>query len=85
MEASASLASGFGHLPSAPAVTYANLTVYPVYAQGPAPARPAPPEFMTLAEGMDRGSVRAREGDCSCAPGDAPPASPPGRPSRTRP
>ena len=75
VEASASLFTGFGHLGVAPAVTYANLTVYPVYAQGAAPAKPAPPEFTTLAEGMDRGSVRASEGDCNCAPGDANQAS----------
>ena len=66
--ASASLGSGFGHLAVSPAVTYANLTIYPVYAQGSAPAGPAAPEFTTLAEGMDRGSVRATEGDCNCAP-----------------
>lgn len=66
--ASASLGSGFGHLAVAPAITYANLTIYPVYAQGSAPTKPAAPEFTTLAEGMDRGSVRASEGDCNCAP-----------------
>ena len=64
------LQNGFGHLHLAPAVTYANLTVYPVYGEAPAPARPLPAEYMTLAEGMDRRSVSARETDCDCAPGD---------------
>jgi len=68
-ESSSALQSGFGHLHLAPAVSYANLTVYPVYAAGPAPARPAAPEFTTLAEGMDKGIVQARESDCNCAPG----------------
>ncbi len=62
------LQSGFGHLHLAPAVSYANLTVYPVYAEGAAPTHPAPAEFVTLAEGMDKGSVQAREGDCNCVP-----------------
>lgn len=65
---SATLQTGFGHLRLAPAVTYANLTVYPVYAEAIAPARPAAPEFVTLAEGMDKGSVQAQEGECNCAP-----------------
>jgi len=75
VEASASLHSGFGHLRLAPAATYANLTVYPVYAEGAAPARPASPEFLTLAEGMDKGSVQARESDCSCSPIEAIPTN----------
>ena len=73
------LQNGFGHLHLAPAVSYANLTVYPVYAEGAAPAHPAPAEFETLAEGMDKGSVQAREGDCNCVPDqDAPPSVPAG-------
>ena len=66
---SPALQSGFGHLHLAPAVSYANLTVYPVYADGAAPLRPAAPEFTTLAEGMDKGIVQAREAECGCAPG----------------
>ena len=64
---------GFGHLHLAPAVTYANLTVYPVYAdRTPGSVRPAAPEFTTLAEGMDQGAVQAREANCQCAPDSAP-------------
>ena len=60
---------GFGHLHLAPAVTYANLTVYPVYAEStPTSVKPTAPEFTTLAEGMDRGAVSAREADCQCSP-----------------
>lgn len=71
------LQSGFGHLHLAPAVSYANLTVYPVYGDAPAPARPVPAEYVTLAEGMDRGSVTVRESDSGCVGGDgsAPAAS----------
>ena len=58
--------NGFGHLHLASGVSYANLTVFPVYAEAPAPARPAPAEYVTLAEGMDRGSVGAREFDDTC-------------------
>ena len=64
------LQNGFGHLHLAPAVTYANLTVFPVYGETPAPVKPVPAEYLTLAEGMDRHSVSARETDCDCAPGD---------------
>lgn len=70
-ENGAVLQNGFGHLHLAPAVTYANLTVYPVYGETPAPTHPMPAEYQTLAEGMDRRSVSAREQDCDCAPGDA--------------
>jgi len=71
------LQSGFGHLHLAPAVSYANLTVYPVY--GDAPARPVPAEYVTLGEGMDKGSVTARESDSGCVPSaGAVPATPPG-------
>ena len=64
---------GFGHLHLVPAVTYANLTVYPVYADGTlGSAKPAAPEFTTLAEGMDRGAVQAREANCQCAPDSSP-------------
>lgn len=68
-ENSPALSSGFGHLRLAPAVTYANLTVYPVYAEG-GKSRPqaTAPEFTTLAEGMDKGTVSAREASCQCAP-----------------
>ena len=73
------LQNGFGHLHLAPAVSYANLTVYPVYGDAPAPARPVPAEYVTLAEGMDRGSVTARESDASCVGGDgSAPATPAG-------
>lgn len=72
---SPALQSGFGHLHLAQAVTYANLTIYPVYAEGGAgltaavmAARPTAPEFETLAEGLDKGTVQAREANCSCAP-----------------
>ena len=64
------LQNGFGHLHIAPGVSYANLTVYPVYGDAPAPARPAPAEYVTLAEGMDRGSVTARESDAACVNGE---------------
>ena len=67
-ENSVALRSGFGHLHLAPAVSYANLTVYPVYADGKVLARPAAPEFTTLAEGMDKGTVQAQEADCRCVP-----------------
>ena len=66
---SPALQSGFGHLHLTAAVSYANLTVYPVYADGTVPLRPAAPEFTTLAEGMDKGVVQAREGECQCAAG----------------
>jgi hypothetical protein len=60
---------GFGHLHLAPAVTYANLMIYPVYADSASGSvRPSAPEFTTLAEGMDRGAVQAREADCQCSP-----------------
>ncbi len=63
------LQTGFGHLALARPATYANLTVYPVYSnQSPATASQAA-EFMTLAEGLDRGSLRASEEDCGCTPG----------------
>jgi len=64
------LRNGFGHLHLAPAVSYSNLTVYPVYGDGPAPARPVPAEYVTLAEGMDKGSVTAREADAGCVDSD---------------
>ena len=64
------LQNGFGHLHLAPAVSYANLTVYPVYGDAPAPVRPVPAEYVTLAEGMDKGSVTARESDAACVGGD---------------
>jgi len=64
------LQSGFGHLHLAPAVSYSNLTVYPVYGDGPAPARPVSAEYVTLAEGMDKGSVTAREADAGCVDRD---------------
>lgn len=64
------LQNGFGHLHLAPAVSYANLTVYPVYGDAPASARPAPAEYVTLAEGMDKGRVTARESDPGCVGGD---------------
>ena len=69
------LQNGFGHLHIAPAIAYANLAVYPVYGDAPAPVRPAPAEYVTLAEGMDRGRVTARESDPGCVGGDgsAPP------------
>lgn len=71
--------SGFGHLHLAPAVSYANLTVYPVYGEAPAPARPVPAEYVTLAEGMDKGGVTARESDAGCVGGDGSvPAAPAG-------
>jgi len=71
------LQSGFGHLHLAPAVSYANLTVFPVY--GDAPARPVPAEYVTLAEGMDKGGVTARESDNGSVPSDgAAPAAPAG-------
>ena len=66
------LQNGFGHLHLAPAVSYANLTVYPVYGDAPASARPAPAEYVTLAEGMDKGSVAVREADPGCVGGDGP-------------
>ena len=70
------LQNGFGHLHLAPAVSYSNLTVYPVYGDGPAPARPVTAEYMTLAEGMDRGSLTAREEDAGSVDRDsAAPAS----------
>ncbi len=73
------LQNGFGHLHLAPAVSYANLTVYPVYGDAPAPVRPGPAEYVTLAEGMDRGSVTARESDSGCVGGDGTaPATPVG-------
>ncbi len=73
------LQSGFGRLHLAPAVSYANLTVYPVYGDAPAPARPVPAEYVTLAEGMDRGSVTARESDSGCVNGNgSAPATPQG-------
>jgi len=73
------LQNGFGHLHLAPAVSYANLTVYPVYGDAPAHARPVPAEYVTLAEGMDKGSVTARESDRGCVSGDgAAPATPAG-------
>ncbi len=65
------LQNGFGHLHLAPAVSYANLTVYPVYGDAPAPARPVPAEYVTLAEGMDKGSVTGRESDPGCVGGDS--------------
>ena len=73
LESSRALQSGFGHLHLASAVSYANLTVYPVYAQSTVPARLTAPEFNTLAESMDKGTVQARESDCQCVP-DAQPA-----------
>jgi len=73
------LQSGFGHLHLAPAVSYANLTVFPVYGDAPAPARPVPAEYVTLAEGMDKGGVTARESDNGSVPSDgAAPAAPAG-------
>lgn len=73
------LQNGFGHLHLASAVSYANLTVYPVYGDALAPARPVPAEYVTLAEGMDRGSAAARESDPGCVGGDgAAPATPAG-------
>jgi hypothetical protein len=78
-EESVGLQNGFGHLHLAPGVTYANLTVFPVYGAAAAPTKPVPAEYVTLAEGMDRRSVSAREADCDCAPGDmAPQAVPAG-------
>ena len=70
-ENSVGLQNGFGHLRLTPGVTYANLTVFPVYGEVPASAKPVPAEYVTLAEGMDRRTVSARESDCDCAPGDA--------------
>jgi len=71
------LQNGFGHLHLAPAVSYANLTVFPVYGDAPAPARPVPTEYVTLAEGMDKGSVSAREADPGSVSGEdsVPPSS----------
>ena len=71
------LQNGFGHLHLAPAVSYANLTVFPVYGDAPAPVRPIPAEYMTLAEGMDKGSVSAREADPGSVSGEdsVPPSS----------
>ena len=71
---SAVLQTGFGHLALARPATYANLTVYPVYSnqsgsnQSAAPASQAA-EFVTLAEGLDRGSLRASEAGAGCTPG----------------
>lgn len=67
----AALHSGFGHLQLSPALTSGNLTIYPVYSDAPAPAHPAPAEFLTLAEGMDKGTVTARESDQGCVRGSA--------------
>ncbi len=63
------LQTGFGHLALARPATYANLTVYPVYSDQSKSTASQAAEFVTLAEGMDRGSLRASEADCGCVPG----------------
>ena len=63
------LQTGFGHLALARPATYANLTVYPVYSDQSPSTAPKQAEFVTLAEGLDRGSLRASEPDSRCVPG----------------
>ncbi len=63
------LQTGFGHLALARPATYANLTVYPVYSNQSKSTAAQAAEFVTLAEGMDRGSLRASEENNGSAPG----------------
>lgn len=63
------LQTGFGHLALARPATYANLTVYPVYSDQSKSTAAQAAEFVTLAEGLDRGSLRASEGNNGSAPG----------------
>jgi len=63
------LQTGFGHLALARSATYANLTVYPVYSDQSKLTAAQAAEFVTLAEGMDRGSLRASEEKNGAAPG----------------